>query len=92
MSHQGNRMKCPHCDSKCTTIKTRQDSPTEKEVTYLCQNEECGHQFAAQISVFKEIEASRIPRPDIHYPVKARWRRSSSPPVPADTCNSEPIS
>jgi len=63
-----NTTRCPHCGSICATVKTKQISPTYREVTFLCLNDECNFLFVAEITPVRTLEAPSRPNPDVHIP------------------------
>ena len=67
--HRGNITRCPHCGTRCTSIKTRQLAPTCREITYQCANEACGHLFVATLEAVRTLSPSATPNPDVHLPV-----------------------
>lgn len=60
---------CPHCASRCGTVKTRQITETYREVTYCCSNTACGHVFVAEVNAVRTLSPSLIPNPEITLPV-----------------------
>jgi len=77
---KGNGTKCPHCGARCFTLKTDQLSVSVREITYLCTNEACGHQFVAHLAAVRTITPSRLSAP------AAPTHRTTPlpPPAPAD--------
>lgn len=60
---------CPHCASRCRTVKTRQITETYREVTYACSNQACGFIFVADVNAVRTLSPSLIPNPEIKLPV-----------------------
>ena len=63
-----NSTRCPHCRSRCKSIRTRELSDLVREVHYQCLNEACGFIFAAQIEVVRTVLRSLNPNPDVAVP------------------------
>lgn len=60
---------CPHCGGR-TTIRTSSPvSPLTREVRYRCENDECGHVFAADLSIIRTLVPSARPNPAIKLPL-----------------------
>jgi len=60
---RGNTTFCPHCGTRCFTVKTNQVSPVVREITFQCPNNACGHQFVAQLAPVRTITPSRLTNP-----------------------------
>ncbi|HVI51522.1 MAG TPA: ogr/Delta-like zinc finger family protein [Candidatus Sulfotelmatobacter sp.] len=71
---RSNTTHCPACGNRCRTIKSVQLTPTYREVTYLCLNDECGHIFIASIEATRSLQPSAIPDPEVRLPGPAANR------------------
>ena len=56
---------CPHCQCRVRAAKSRTMSTLMKEITYMCQNPECGHSFVASLEVLRTLSMSAIPNPEV---------------------------
>ena len=54
-----NITHCPTCGCICKTVRSVQLTPTDRDVTFVCQNENCQHIFVSSISFMKTLQASR---------------------------------
>jgi C4-type Zn-finger protein len=73
-----NATDCPHCGSKCRSIRTDQVTPMVREVTYLCTNQLCGFSFVSEVTPVRELQPSRIPRPGVVVPRHDRRQSTGS--------------
>lgn len=71
---------CPHCQSLAKQLRSRQVTPVYREVTYMCNNQECGHIFLAGVGIVRTIMPSKIPNPDIQIPVSAHAHLPAAKP------------
>ena len=62
----GNRMQCPHCGTRCSTLKTVQQTEIVREITFFCP--ECDFAFVAQLVVIRQIAPSNNPKEDLKLP------------------------
>ncbi|MCY7297402.1 ogr/Delta-like zinc finger family protein [Alteromonas sp. a30] len=69
------KIQCPHCKSSCTNRKSNQVSPMYREITFTCDNLECGHVFVAAISPIRTISLSSMPDLSVHIPLSSRIRK-----------------
>lgn len=67
----GNAARCPHCDTTCRTAKSVQVTRTVRHITYVCQNQDCGHVFQAELVAVRTLAPSSTPRADVHIPEKS---------------------
>ncbi len=44
-------------------------SRTMREITYRCENDECGHVYVATLEVVRTIVPSAVPNPDVSIPL-----------------------
>ena len=65
------RTRCPHCNELCTTRKTEQISSMYREITFVCNNSECGHVFVASVSPVRTLSPSATPDPSVNLPLSA---------------------
>lgn len=70
-------MPCPHCSNTVRAIKSRTLSKMFKEITYRCQNEECGHVFIAGLEVLRTVSLSAKPDYDVKIPISQHARISA---------------
>ncbi|MBO6805768.1 ogr/Delta-like zinc finger family protein [Thalassospira sp.] len=63
-----NATHCPHCKSRCRTVKTRRITATYREVTFCCSNDDCGCIFVAEVNAVRVLSPSLIPDPSINLP------------------------
>ena len=68
---------CPHCLSRVRATKSRTMSNMFKEITYMCQNDECGHVFIAGLEVLRTVSLSAIPAGDVRIPVSQHARNAA---------------
>ncbi|WP_425486030.1 ogr/Delta-like zinc finger family protein [Azospirillum melinis] len=59
---------CPHCGTRCDTVRTRQVTSLYREVVYRCRNADCEYLFIAGITPIREIWPSKCPNPEILIP------------------------
>ncbi len=69
------KIQCPHCKSSCTNRKSNQVSPMYREITFTCDNLECGHVFVAAISPIRTISLSSMPDLTVQIPLSSRIRK-----------------
>ncbi len=65
---------CPHCEHRVRAIKSRTMSPMFKEITYRCNNEECGHVFIAGLEVLRTVSLSATPNYQVKIPISQHVR------------------
>ena len=65
-------LPCPHCKSPVRAAKSRTMSAMLKEITYQCQNVECGHTFVATLEVSRTVSMSAMPNPEVRIPISSR--------------------
>ena len=68
------RMACPHCDHPARVRDSEQQSTLVRALIFQCTHWECGHVFAALLSVERTISPSAIPKPDVHLPLSDHIR------------------
>jgi uncharacterized Zn finger protein len=70
-------MPCPHCESAVRAVKSRPMSNVFKEITYVCQNYECGHVFVAGLEVLRTLSLSSIPNDAVRIPMSQHARKAA---------------
>lgn len=71
-------LPCPHCDHAVRAVKSRTMSAMFKEITYMCQNPDCGHVFVAGLEVLRTLSLSALPKADVRIPVSQHARMAAS--------------
>lgn len=71
------RTRCPHCNAICTTRKTEQISSMYRELTFSCNNTECGHVFVASLAPIRTLSPSAIPDPHINLPLSLHINKTA---------------
>lgn len=66
MSKTSNKTLCPHCETACKTVKTKQITRCYREITYACPD--CGHIFVASVSPVRTLAPSEKPHEDVRIP------------------------
>jgi len=64
-----NATACPHCGTRCESIRTRQISKLYREVVYRCRNPDCDFMFVASITPVHAVFPSKAPNPEIMIPI-----------------------
>ncbi len=59
---------CPHCKGKTKTRTSRGLSPTLRELTYQCDDPECGYSFVVQAEAVRTLSPSGKPNPAVNLP------------------------
>jgi transcriptional regulator NrdR family protein len=59
---------CPHCKSRASIRTSSAVSDLFRQIRFRCENDECGHVFAADLVVVRTIVPSAIPNPAIKLP------------------------
>lgn len=62
-------LRCPHCSTAPRAVKSRVLSSLMKEITYMCQNPECGYSFVARLEIARTLSISSIAKPEIKVPL-----------------------
>lgn len=63
---------CPHCGTRCRTVRVEQVTALYREVVYQCRNDLCTFLFVASITPIRAICPSKTPNPGIVIPGSAR--------------------
>lgn len=69
---------CPHCQHPVKAAKSRAMSNMMKEITYMCQNPDCGHVFVASLEVMRTLSLSATPNSEVHIPISQHTRQSAT--------------
>lgn len=69
---------CPHCHSPVKAAKSRTMSDMMKEITYMCQNPDCGHVFVASLEVLRTLSLSSMPNPEIRIELSQHVRQCAA--------------
>jgi hypothetical protein len=72
--HRLPGITCPHCNSPATQRFARTLSALVRDVTYRCENDDCGHGFVAQIGIIRTTIPSASPNPEIFLPFAPQSR------------------
>ncbi|MGE7139646.1 ogr/Delta-like zinc finger family protein [Luteibacter sp. NPDC031894] len=72
LSKRNREHLCPHCKEVAIVYTSRQLSELVTEKYLKCSNIECGHGFVVSIGVVRTIEASLMPKADLHIPLVER--------------------
>lgn len=70
-------MPCPHCTQTVRAIKSRTMSKMFKEITYRCNNVDCGHVFVAGLEVLRTLSLSATPDYAVKIPISQHARASA---------------
>lgn len=68
---------CPHCKASVRAVKSRTMSDMFKEITYVCQNYECGHVFVAGLEVLRTLSLSATPNCAVRIPMSQHARTAA---------------
>ncbi|PRC90992.1 ogr/Delta-like zinc finger family protein [Solimicrobium silvestre] len=71
-------LPCPHCESRVLARKSRTLSPLFKEITYMCQNPDCGHTFVAGLEVLRTLSLSALPKTNLRIPISQHVRHNAA--------------
>lgn len=69
---------CPHCKSRVLAKKSRTMNCLMKEITYVCQNPDCGHVFVASLEVLRTLSLSSMPNPQIRINISQHVRQGAA--------------
>lgn len=62
-------ISCPICLGKAKARSSRMMSRTLREITYRCENDNCGHVYVANLEVVRTLVPSAMPNPDVSIPL-----------------------
>lgn len=71
-------LPCPHCQSRVRAEKSRTMNILMKEITYMCQNPDCGHVFVASLEVLRTLSLSATPNPQIRINISQHVRQGAA--------------
>lgn len=71
-------LPCPHCNHRVRAAKSRTMSPMFKEITYMCQNPDCGHVFVAGLEVLRTLSLSANPNAAVQIPLSQHARDAAA--------------
>jgi Ogr/Delta-like zinc finger len=75
-------LRCPHCSILPRAVKSRPMSALMKEITYMCQNPECGFCFVARLEIARTLSLSSIPKPGVDVPLSQHINWSAVQQLP----------
>lgn len=61
-----NALACPHCLQPARVRSSRAMTTLIRQLYLNCTNVECGHTFAADITITHTISPPACPNPDVH--------------------------
>ena len=62
-------IRCPICSSRSVARTSRELSPTLREISYRCENDECGHIYIAALEVIRTVVKSALHNPNVQIPL-----------------------
>ncbi|WP_186193166.1 ogr/Delta-like zinc finger family protein [Burkholderia gladioli] len=62
-------INCPICLGRSTARSSRSMSRTMREITYRCENDDCGHVYIANLEVVRTLVPSAVPNADVVIPL-----------------------
>ena len=62
-------LRCPHCREWGKIRSSRPVTPLVTDLHVACSDIECGHTFAAQLSILRTISPSSSPNPAVVLPI-----------------------
>lgn len=68
------RTQCPHCRTAAVVRDSKELSTLVRRITFACKNAECGHTFAATLTVDTTLSPSAIPDPAVNIPLSPHIR------------------
>ncbi|RQT24301.1 ogr/Delta-like zinc finger family protein [Burkholderia contaminans] len=66
--------RCPHCRTRATARSSREMSQTFREVTFQCNNVECGHTYVVNMEFARTLSPSATPNLSLHLPLSPNVR------------------
>lgn len=69
-------MFCPHCGTRAKVRTSAEKSRTMREITYQCNDVECGHSFVGILEVVRTLSPSGKPHPDVDLPMSVLSRHA----------------
>ncbi|MFG6711169.1 ogr/Delta-like zinc finger family protein [Burkholderia pseudomallei] len=67
-------ISCPTCLGKAKARSSRMMSRTLREITYRCENDNCGHVYVANLEVVRTLVPSAVPNPEVDIPLSPTVR------------------
>lgn len=61
--------RCPHCKTTARARTSTELSLMYREITYVCNNLECGHVWVCGLEPRRTLSPSAIPDPEIDIPL-----------------------
>lgn len=79
-----NNLPCPHCNSVSLIRTSEQETPTTRNLYYICLNVDCGATWKAQLAIVHMLSPSAIPNPQVDIPMAppSVTRKTYFPPPP----------
>jgi uncharacterized Zn finger protein len=72
-------ISCPRCQGRVAVTKSRKVSSTVKEISYLCQNQECANVFVASLKMQRmltfTLTISSPPDPEVSIELSRQVRQ-----------------
>ncbi|PVX30946.1 ogr/Delta-like zinc finger family protein [Sphingomonas pokkalii] len=81
---------CPECGSAVICRTSEQITPTIREARLLCENDDCGCAFVAQIIAVRFVVRGMKPNPALHLPV-GKWREPANDDAPPEPANDDRV-
>lgn len=69
---------CPHCKNSAQVRSSRALTPTYRQLYLQCGNVECGHTFAAELTITHTISPSACPDPEVQLRMAPPRRRHAN--------------
>ncbi|CAN7190423.1 ogr/Delta-like zinc finger family protein [Trinickia sp. LjRoot230] len=66
--------RCPHCRARAIARSSREMSLTFREVTYQCNNPECGHTYVVNMEFARTLSPSATPNLSLSLPFSQHVR------------------
>lgn len=70
-------IRCPICLSRATARTSRLMSRTLREITYRCENDDCGHVYIAHLEVVRTTVPSAMRNDDVSIPLSPAVQQRS---------------
>ena len=66
--------RCPPCRTRATARSSRDMSLTFREVTFMCNNPECGHTYVVNMEFARTLSPSAMPNLSLKLPLSPHVR------------------